>query len=156
MEHVVVDERRVSLPADGVAEGLVVFAAEAEDPRLERADRRAEFGGEHGVAGVLLVAQRDGSQSVEGFSVEQDAMIEDGAASTADLDFAFAAQIHRAALTRLKAQWQTKLHGEAFDRLRAVALGNKENPGYAPAACTTPDQWVRGKIVSSTWPLPWL
>ena len=77
-------------------------------------------------------ARRGGG--AEHVPLEQDAMIEDGAASTADLDFAFAAQIHRAALTRLKAQWQTKLHGEAFDRLRAVALGNKENPGYAVLA----------------------
>ena len=77
-------------------------------------------------------ARRGGG--AEHVPLEPDDPIEDGAASHADLDFAFATQIHRASLAKLKAQWQTKLHGEAFDRLRAVALGESENPGYSALA----------------------
>lgn len=77
-------------------------------------------------------ARRGGG--AEHVPLEHGDCVPDNADSNAHLDFAFATQIHFRALARLKAEWQNKLPGDAFDRLCSVALGSQENPGYAALA----------------------
>jgi hypothetical protein len=65
VEHVLVDDCRVRLVADGIAESIVVLAAEAEDPGFDCADRCVHFASQSGIARVVCIAEGDGLEPVK-------------------------------------------------------------------------------------------